>query len=141
MSGPELEFLVIADYIAILNQKLYMMGGGWNRWQASSYPGQLQMGIAASVMVPWESVTDPFSVRFTFLDEDGNLVGPEGLAAQGQVGVPAGLTRGSSQRLLVGMNLSFPLPKPGRYEVRAQLGEDGPQRIVVFDAVLKGARG
>ena len=140
MTGPCLEFLVIADYISVLNQKLYMMGGGWNRWQAAQYPSQLQMGVAASVLVPWESITEPFSVRFFILDEDGNQIPPGELVAQGQVGVPASLKRGSEQRLIAGMNLSFPLPKQGRYEVRAKL-DDGEELFVVFDAVLKGAPG
>ncbi len=50
----EIEWLILADAAEIVNGKLYMMGGGWNRITANSeLPLTKSFGISISVTVPW----------------------------------------------------------------------------------------
>ena len=136
---PDVEFLIIADSVEVVAGKLYMLGGGWNRWTAASYPSQVRLGLAVSVLVPWERTNERIPVRLSVSDSDGKPLGPEALTAEVEVGRPPGVTRGTNQRALLALNMGFPLQKPGRCEIRAGVGDSASERSVTFDAVLGGS--
>jgi hypothetical protein len=133
----EIEFLIIADAAEVVNNKLYMMGGGWNQWRSPTYPAPIRVGIAVGLLVPWDQTNEKHPVRLSIVDADGNAIVPN-IGAQVEVGRPPGITAGSSQRALLAINAGFPVPKPGRYEVCAVAGQDGMERRVTFEAVLAG---
>jgi hypothetical protein len=132
----EIEFLLIADAVEVVNQKLYALGGGWNRWSAKSFPTQIRLGLAVSVSVPWERTNERIPVAISILDADGHDVGPGKIAAEVEIGRPTGIAQGTSQRAILGVNAAFPIEKPGRYVIRAVAGDDGEPEEVFFDAVL-----
>ena len=133
----EIEFLIMADATEAVNNKLYMMGGGWDRWHSPSYPAPIRLGIAVGLLVPWDETNEKHPVRLAIVDADGKPIVPD-IGAQVEVGRPPGITAGSTQRALLAINAGFPIPKPGRYEVRVVAGQDGMERRVTFEAVLAG---
>ena len=133
----EIEFLIIADAAEVVNNKLYMMGGGWNQWRSPAYPAPARLGIAVGLLVPWDETNEKHPVRLSILDADGRPIVPE-IGAEVEVGRPAGITVGTKQRALLAINAGFPVPGPGRYEVRVVAGRNGEQRNVTFEALLAG---
>jgi hypothetical protein len=133
----EIEFLIIADAAEVVNNKLYMMGGGWNQWRSPTYPAPIRLGIAIGLLVPWDETNEKHPVRLSVVDADGKAIVPD-ISAQVEVGRPPGITAGSTQRALLAINAGFPVPKPGRYEVRVIGGQDDMERRAPFEAVLAG---
>ena len=135
MGETEVEFLIIADSVEAVSGKLYMLGGAWDRAFATDYPTQVRMGIAAGIRVPWEKTNEKILVHLTFVDADGQPIGPKEVEVTLEVGRPTGIRPGSNQRAILALNTGFPIEKPGRYEVRARVGESVDEQIVEFEMV------
>ena len=132
----EIEFLIVADSAQAVGGKLYMLGGGWSRYQARSFPVQMAVGIALGLTVPWDQTNQKRSVELSIVDEDGEVVLPP-VTTQVEVGRPPGLKPGSSQRVVIAATVGLRLPKPGRYEVVGKVEGQELERIY-FDAVQVG---
>jgi hypothetical protein len=133
----DIEFLALADAAEVVNQKLYMLGGCWNTWRSAAYPSPARLAIAVGIEVGWDETNQRHPVRLSIVDEDGKTIVPD-ITAEVEIGRPPGITTGVSQRALLAVNAGFPLPRPGRYEVRVVAGQDGVERTVTFEAVLVG---
>jgi hypothetical protein len=137
MQRTEIEFLLLADAVENVNGKLYVMGGGWDRFGSSNYPTIARLGIAASVLVPREVAKKMQRLRLQF--HFGSLASPSAvsmdLAAQVETINPPGYVQSDVQRVFVVVNGNFPLPQPGKYEIRAQL-PDGQEKAVQFEAAI-----
>lgn len=48
----DVSYLIVADRADVVNGKLYMMAGGWDRIQPASFPFTLMLGIAVGIRVP-----------------------------------------------------------------------------------------
>lgn len=129
----QIEFLILADAVEAVNGKLYMLGGGWDKNFASSYPAPVRLGLAIGFLVDWDETNEPHEVRVAFLDEDGKEIPPQ-ITGNIEVGRPPGLRPGSQQRAVMAINAGFPLPKGGRYEVKVFSADQ--ERSVTFDSVL-----
>jgi hypothetical protein len=132
----QIEFLIIADAVEAVKGKLYMMGGGWDRWTSQSYPSPIHLGIALGLLVPWDETNERQRISVSIVDADGKAVVPQ-IEAGVEVGRPPGMTPGSAQRALLAINAGFPLPNPGRYEVCVAAPNE-VEKKVTFDAVLAG---
>jgi hypothetical protein len=132
----EIEFLITADSVEAVSGKLYMLGGGWDRWTSQSYPAAIRMGIAIGVLVPWDQTNEKHRLTVLVKDADGQQVVPP-IGAEVEVGRAPGLTPGTTQRAILAINAGFPLPKPGRYEISVT-APDGSEKRVAFDAALAG---
>ena len=49
----EVEWLILADSAQVTGGKLFLLGGGWDRVTANSFPFAHNMSIAVSFRVPW----------------------------------------------------------------------------------------
>jgi hypothetical protein len=129
---PEIEYVTVADHAEAINGKLYLHGAGWSDIMQPLGPGGqpavVHMGIAVSILVGWNETNRRFPLTITIIHEDGDEIAKIG--AQIEAGRPPGSTPGTDFRnlLAVGANLTF--PKPGRYDVRAELEDE--QRSVTF---------
>ncbi len=133
----EIEFLVIADAVEAVNGKLYMLGGGWDQLRQPVYPSPIQMGIAIAVKVPWGETNQKHQLTVSIADEDGKPVVPA-IGGEVEVGRPAGMRDGITQRALLAINASFALQRPGRYEVRVE-DASGETKSVSFEAFIAGS--
>ena len=132
----DIEFLIIADAVEAVKGKLYMIGGGWDRWTSHSYPSPIRLGIAIGLLVPWDETNEKHPIKISIVDADGKAVVPE-IGTAVEVGRPPGMTPGSAQRAMLAINVGFPLANPGRYEV-CLVAPNDVQKKVTFDAVLAG---
>ena len=49
----EIEWLILAEAAQVVGQKLYLLGGGWDRLSIAKTPMYYNMAVAASFKVPW----------------------------------------------------------------------------------------
>jgi len=116
------EYVMLADHVETINQKAYVMAGGWDVLYVNQPPPiQHKCGILASFMVPWNETNEQHDVSLEVLDPDGESIAK--IQGQLEVGRPAGITPGQEQRLFVGVNLGLAIKKLGPYVVQATAEE------------------
>lgn len=129
MSSPDQLFpsddmrvtLILADFASVAENKLTVVGGGWN----ATGPQPSPFGIGCIIHVPWNQTNQNHTFRFALADIDGDPVevetpnGTEPLFFEGQfqVGRPPGVRPGSAIPFPVAFN-GPPLPlQPGCHYV------------------------
>jgi len=120
-----IEYAVLADHAEIVNGKLYLMGGGWDTYNATQVPVNVRMAIAIGVRIEWDETNKPVPVRVYVEDDDGlEIVRAEGAL---NVGRPPHLPPGSGQLAQMAVTLPANVPQFGGYRVRIVAGE--PDRV------------
>ena len=127
----DLEWLILADFAQIVGGKLYLQGGGWDRLTVNSgFPVRQNLGIAASISVPWNETNQPGHFNIEIQTEDGAVLA--GFGGEFKVGRPADHPPGQIQRAQVAANLTLELKEPGTYVILAKLEEQELARIPFF---------
>lgn len=134
---PRIEYVTVADHADVVNNKLYLMGAGWDAIiqpvGPDGKPQVVHMAIAASVQVGWNETNRRFPFKISVLHEDGQQLGQ--LSAQVEAGRPAGIPPGSDLRNMLALHMNVAFPQLGIYEVRAEVGDEEhgvEQRSVTF---------
>ena len=117
------EFLLLADGAEAVNGKIYILGGGMDRYLARSFPVALKADVALGILVGWADTNSRHALQVKFMDEDSNPI--IGIEAEFEVGRPAGAKPGQDIRNLLAIKGPFLIPKPGAYKLMISLnGED-----------------
>ena len=116
--------MLLADAAQAVDNKLYILGGGWS----ITGPDPVPSAIALQIKVPWDQANEPHHLRLELLDSDGHPVllpvrpgREEALVVETEfeVGRPPGLVRGTPIDLSLALGLGpLPLPPGGRFEWR-----------------------
>jgi hypothetical protein len=115
--------MLLADAAQAIDNKLYVLGGGWS----ITGPDPSPSAIALSLKVPWDESNRRHDLRIELLDADGDavLTGPAPdaqpvvIESQFEVGRPPGLRPGTPIDLAIAINLGpMTLPPGGRFEWR-----------------------
>lgn len=129
----DIEWIILADAAEAVNNKLYLLGGGWDRIAlASPLPAVHPMAIAVAVSVPWNETNQLHSIEVELADQDGNVA--VRVDGQLEVGRPPGMPLGQAQRVQMAMSLGFNITKWGTYAVTARI-EGQEMKRVTFDVV------
>lgn len=135
--GVTVDFLILADAAQKQGDKLYMLGGGWSSIWATDFPVQHQLAVAAGILVPWMETNHKHQFRIRLRTEDGTALGE--LGGEFEQGRPPGLPPGSTQRVIITVNMTLRLEKP--IEAVAELLIDGQvARNVPFRVVQRPKR-
>jgi hypothetical protein len=122
--------MLLADAAQAIDNKLYVLGGGWSVTGPDATPSAL----AIALKVPWDEANGPHALRLELLDSDGApiCVGPGEeqrplvIESQFEVGRPAGLRPGTPIDLALAINVGpVPLDPGGRYEWRLSIDGRG----------------
>lgn len=128
--GPRVT-LLLCDYAAVADGKLYLSGAGWS----VTGPGPVTSAIALLIQVPWHRANDRIQFSLRLLREDGQPVtqpGPLGdvpieVTGEFEVGRPAGLKPGTPLDVPLAINIPPLALTPGsRYSW--ELSIDGATR-------------
>ena len=113
------EWLILADEAEVVNGKLYMLGGGWDRITAQTLPWPQHMAIAIAIRVPWMDTNRQTPVELAIMDEDGAPLS----TIQGEfiVGRPPQAVPGQPLRSQIALKLDAALPRIGGYAVVCRL--------------------
>lgn len=125
----ETEWLMVADHAEILNNKAYIMSGGWDQIIVNqALPIQHPMAIVAAFTIPWNQTNEVHDIFLEIIDQDGQAI----VQVQGQleVGRPPGISPGQSQRQHFALNMALGIDKLGPYVVKARAG--GKEKSIRF---------
>lgn len=115
----KVEWLILADAAEVVNNKLYLLGGGWDRLTVhSGFPVFQYCAVAAAVVVPWDDTEKTHNFALEVYDEDGKLL--QSQEAEFEVGRPPGVQPGREQRWQFAGDFELVLEKPGRHRVVAR---------------------
>lgn len=130
------EFIMLADHAEVMNGKLYMMGGGYDRRFINDINSPVTLVVVVSVSVPWNLTNQPHTVKIRVETEDGAVV----VESQGDltVGRSAEAIPGQLFRVMSVINFTAQLPQFGGYQVIAALS-GGESRSINFYAVSSDA--
>ena len=121
------DYLLLADAVAVAEGKHYIHGAGWDRILAGAFPvTQPVLGIAARLRVPWADTNVPIALELDVLDADGQSILPNppgplrGTVNQGR---PPYIPPGDDQVIPVAFQIGqVQFPRAGQYVVILRLG-------------------
>jgi hypothetical protein len=116
---PEIDYLLVADRAEVVNGKLYLMGGSWDRIQPQQFPHRMMLGIALGVRIPFAHTDDQHTVAIELLHNDTRMIGFEAKLATGR---PPGM---AGMDMLVPMAFNIPIAIPGEGQVTLKAVIDG----------------
>jgi hypothetical protein len=131
----QIEYAVLADFAEIVSGKLYLMGGGWDRYGMPEAPGYVRLGIAVGVGVGWEETNQVIPIVVRVEDDDGKEL--VRIAGQVTVGRPAGLPPGSGQLAQMAANVPLTVERFGGYRASISAGEHEDAAIALPFRVVK----
>jgi hypothetical protein len=116
----QVDYLILADSVAVAEGKHYIHGGGWGTLFAASFPAiHPVLGVAARLSVPSEETSQQFAVEVDVQGgEEGNSILPEPL--RGIVNTERAPHVSPNSDLLLHLALSFTnlqFKSPGRYNI------------------------
>ena len=135
----EVDFLLLADRAEVLNGKLYMMGGAWDRQYINNIEVPVSLSIVIGVLVPWKLTNEPHQIEIRIEDEDGNTIQPVPTVTL-NVGRPTQSTKGQTFRAMAVVGGGWTLPRLGAYCVVASIASREAKRVT-FYAVEPGKIG
>ena len=122
--------MLLADAAQALENKLYIMGGGWT----ITGPEPTPSAIALYLKIPWDEADRRHRLRLELLGADGDLVEidlPDGrkttltIENEFEVGRPEGLKPGTPIELSLALSLGpLPLPPASRFEWRLHIDDE-----------------
>ena len=133
----DVEWLILADAAQVVGQKLYLLGGGYDRISLPKEPpAPHSMAVAVSFRVPWNETNRKHDFQIEVLDGDGaNIAAVNG---QLEVGRPPGLSPGQDQRSQVAVNMAWNVQKLGSYEVVARITDSEARHFPFYVIAAPG---
>ncbi|MFQ5874745.1 MAG: hypothetical protein ACE5JL_13250, partial [Dehalococcoidia bacterium] len=128
----EVEWLILADSAQVVGNKLYLLGGGWDRLTVNTgFPLAQRCAVALSVRVPWNETNQKHTFEVEVTSEDPNTEEPKSLLKVGgqfEVGRPAGISQGQDQRIQLAIDTNLRLETPGIHVIVARIEGQEKQR-------------
>ena len=129
-----IEFLVLADFARVVEGKLYLQGGGWDRKLKPPGEERIQIQFAAGFLVPWHETNEEHHFSVGIVDADGNSLG-EAVEGGLNMGRPQKSVRGQAFRAVLAGTLGVPPLDIGTYAVEVTITPDAARRYAVFHVV------
>jgi hypothetical protein len=125
-----IDFLIAADYAEVINNKVYLMGGGWDQFAPQRYPAPMKIGIAVGIRVPYLESNVRHHLVLRLRTGDGLELFK--LEADLETGRPPG-SRGASMLVPLAVNSQVQLLQPADLELVADV--DGSSRYITIRAI------
>ena len=104
------DFVILCDAAQVQGEKLFMLGGGWSLIWAKEFPAQHQMAVAAGILIPWLETNSRHRFRIQVRAEQGTIFGD--VNGEFEQGRPPGLPPGTTQRVMLTLNLGIRFTEP-----------------------------
>ena len=128
----EVEWLILADSAQVVGNKLFLMGGGWDRISLNTLPAQHTLSIAFAINVPWNETNERHQFEIEFVSEDGESIHTVG--GEFEAGRAPGTPAGQDQRVQMAVTAIMNFGKPETLAVVARI--DGEERRRVAFLVM-----
>lgn len=136
LQGVEAEWVILADHAEVLGGKLYLMGGGWETLTVNRpFPFEHPCAFAMAIRVPWHETNRQHHVEVEILDQDAR---DSSFRFEGdiEVGRPAGIPAGHTQRVQIAANFGLSIDRSGSYVIVVRI--DGQDRARSGFRVVEG---
>jgi hypothetical protein len=131
------EWIILADAAEVVNGKLYLLGGGWDTLVVTTgFPVTRQCGLAVGFRVPWAATNQRQRAVVEITDEDATAKVAT-LQTQFEVGRPAGIPHGQSQRFQMAATVPLTFQRDGIYTITVLLDGE-PVRYTTFRVARSG---
>jgi hypothetical protein len=121
---PEVDYLLVADRAEVVNGKLYLMGGSWDRIQPQKFPHRMMLGISLGVRIPFAFTDEQHTVAIEIQHEGQRLIGFEAKLTTGR---PPGMA-GMDMLVPMAFNIPIAIPEEGTVVLRASVDGREPRR-------------
>ncbi len=122
----EAEWLILADAAQVVGNKLYILGGGWDRLTVNSpFPADQRCALALSLRVAWNETNQKHNFEIEITSEDVNTEQPRSLMKAGgqfEMGRPPGISPGQEQRFQVALDMVLKIDGPGTKSIIVRVG-------------------
>jgi len=134
----KIDYAVLADAAQSVGGKMFILGGGWNIFRSANYPAPVQLAVAVGIGFEPAEIGSRYPVKIVIADEAGVPVVPE-MNGQIETGQPTpDLPPGLPVKIPVAWNVSFAVPRAGRYTIVITVGSSKIE--LSFDAIFVGQR-
>jgi hypothetical protein len=137
----EVEWLILADAAQVVGNKLYLMGGGWDKLTVNNaFPADQRCALALSMKVAWNETNQKHAFEIEILSEDSLTEQPRSLMKAGgqfEIGRPPGISPGQDQRFQVALDMTLKIDAPGTKTVVARI--EGQEMKRLSFSVAQGA--
>lgn len=132
----EVEWIILADSAEVVNNKAYILGGGWETLTPQEgLPFAHRFALVFAFSVPWSETNRRHNIEFGIDDPEGNTLLDGGLEME--VGRPPGLVQGQDQRAMLSVNLDMSFETAGTHSIAVRV--EGQERKRLEFNVLPGA--
>lgn len=118
--------MLLCDAAESVNNKLYILGGGWSQIYTPNAP--VNMALAVRLSIPWDMANEQIAFAASLVTEDEKPVdlGQGPLNAEGgfEVGRPPGLKRGTPLDAAFVLNFANVALQPGGYVWKLEINGD-----------------
>ena len=128
---PELDFMIVSDYVRAENGVLHMIAGGVDTITVGAVPAARSIGIGLSLKLPLGEVTENHTLRLIFYGTDGARIAEIGadLPARSETpNMPAGRKVG----VVAALNMSLSLPAYGDYSLELLVNGNHKKEIPIY---------
>ncbi|MBN1189033.1 MAG: hypothetical protein JXA46_04710 [Dehalococcoidales bacterium] len=129
----EVEWLILADAAQVVGNKLYVMGGGWDRLTVNKpFPVDQRCALALALRVDWNETNQRHNFEIEIISEDSVTEQPRSLMKAGgqfELGRPPGISPGQDQRFQVALDMALKIDSPGTKVVVARVGGQEMRRL------------
>ena len=133
----QVEWVVLADAAEVVDNKLYLLGGGWTRLTVhSGFPAAQHCAVATAVLVDWEETQQSHEFSLEVYDPEEQLI--SAIEAEFEVGRPHGVPADKPQRWQFAGDFDLVLDGPGTHTVMVVIG--GEELCRQDFEVVKGVR-
>lgn len=131
------EWIILADAAEVVNKKLYIMGGGWDRLTINhDFPVRQVVAVAVSFSVGWDETNERHPMEVLIQDDDGKQLAR--INGEIEAGRPAGITPGQPQRIQLAVKVPLRFEREGLYTVTARIADEDVGRTAF--TVVPGKR-
>lgn len=136
---PRVDCFLIADAAQVVDGKLYVLGGGWERLTVQQLPVTRTIEIATRVIVPWTETNRQLTFQLELVTEDGEALLNPAATPSVTVGRPVHLREGSDQAVPLVLKVGgVSIKNAGRFVFT--LSYDGGELARTAFEVLVGKR-
>ena len=134
----QVEWLILADSTQVVGNKLYLMGGGWDRLTVNKeFPTERRLVIALAIKVPWNRTNERHEFEIEIASEDAAPIAK--LGGSFEVGRPPGIPPGQDQRIQLALEANLKFARPGSFVIVAKLDGKEGQRVPFHVMSVAGA--
>ncbi len=129
----EVEWLILADAAQVVGNKLFLMGGGWDRLTVNKqFPADQRCALALALRVNWTETNQKHDFEIEIMAEDSLTEQPRSLMKAGgqfELGRPPGISPGQEQRFQMALDMNLKIDAPGTKYVIARVGGQEMRRL------------